>query len=354
MKRIQKSSFKKTTLYVGNSFPRPSFLGKDVIIIIDRKIISLIPGLSAWLSNFSAVYRVTAGEELKSLDKFSKHMEKILKMSDSLSLSKLKIVAIGGGSLGDFAGFVASVLKRGVGLIHIPTTWLAAIDSAHGGKTALNAGKSKNQIGTFYPAESVLLVKKILMGQPLVRGREAISEMVKMAFLTKKRWASSFFKSKLKDNRLLWEFLVDAIKEKYDVVERDPFEKKGDRRVLNLGHTFGHVIEAYYGLPHGRAVMVGMNFAAHYSRQKGLLTEKEYQKILNLLDIHSENKDLQLATRRGKIDKKTFYKLALRDKKRSKQSKIIFIFFKKVGSVVQREVDVKDFYDFAKKQNWVK
>jgi len=354
MRKVRKRSYKKTDLYVGENFPSPKFFGSDVIVIVDKSIVRKVAGLAVWLKKFSKVYRVEAGETLKQLDAFPHHMEQILKLSDSLSLKRLKIVAVGGGSLGDFAGFVASILKRGVGLVHIPTTWLAALDSSHGGKTALNVAQTKNQIGTFYSAESVLLIRTVLMGQPKVRGVEAMGELVKMAFLSNKRWVSAFLRSDLIGNELLWKFLIDGVVEKYDVVERDPYEKRGDRRILNLGHTFGHIIESYYGLPHGRAVMVGLNFAIKFSMKKKLLTQKGYERVTMALEKFGNQEDLLLVKKSGKINKRDFTTLALRDKKRKGKGDVIFIFLRDLGSIRQTAISVDEFYSFAREEGGVK
>src|SRR6185295_5151716 len=111
-----------------------------------------------WLKKFPCRYGVKSGESLKDLEKFPGHCKAILQMTEKIETRPLQLIAVGGGSVGDFAGFVASTLKRGVPLIHVPSTWLAAIDSTHGGKTALNVAGIKNQIGTFKQAEKIIVV----------------------------------------------------------------------------------------------------------------------------------------------------------------------------------------------------
>ncbi len=138
---------------------------KNNLLIYDRKL-DIIPAFKKWRRQYSLVYPVSAGEQLKALEKFPQHIQKILKLTQDIPSRELSIVAAGGGSVLDFAGFVASTLKRGVKFISVPTTWLAAIDASHGGKTALNVGGTKNQIGTFYPAEQILLKKEFLFAQP--------------------------------------------------------------------------------------------------------------------------------------------------------------------------------------------
>ena len=119
-----------------------------------------------------------------------------------------KLVSFGGGSIGDLSGFVASIYKRGVPLIHIPTTWLSALDSAHGGKNALNFSKVKNLVGTYYFPEQVYIVKEILNQLPEEREREAYGEVLKMAIVGGGRFYAS-----LKDHFLNRQFrMMDFLK----------------------------------------------------------------------------------------------------------------------------------------------
>ena len=142
----------KTQLQFYSKWPSAQGLQpKRSLIIVDQKV-RKHPALQKWLQKFPFVYTVEAGETLKQIENFPGHIEKILKISQSISERPLQIICIGGGSVGDFAGFVASVFKRGVDLVQIPSTWLSAVDSAHGGKNALNSKSAKNQIGTFHPA----------------------------------------------------------------------------------------------------------------------------------------------------------------------------------------------------------
>ena len=113
------------------------------LLIYDKRVIKS-EGLAKWMKEFKYHYPVTAGEGLKDLKTLPYHVKKIFRMVSPFSPQSLCVVAIGGGSVGDFAGFLASILKRGVPLIHLPTTLLAAMDSAHGGKTALNVHEFKN------------------------------------------------------------------------------------------------------------------------------------------------------------------------------------------------------------------
>ncbi|MCX7978645.1 MAG: hypothetical protein N2578_06535, partial [Bdellovibrionaceae bacterium] len=134
----------------------PHISGQGAVLIYDRHLDSICPG---FIRKFPLRYAVSGGEGLKDAARFFAHMERLAKITAKADLPRPRIIAMGGGSVGDFSGFVASVWKRGTPLVHIPSTWLAAMDSAHGGKTALNLSGIKNQIGTFYSAESVHLIQ---------------------------------------------------------------------------------------------------------------------------------------------------------------------------------------------------
>ncbi len=209
--------------------PSQKELGPANLLIYDSYFnqtkIELKP-IQEWLNKFPYKIAFDSGEKLKDLRQFPEKLEQILDLTSQIAVKNVQIIGLGGGSLGDFAGFVASVLKRGLPLIHIPTTWLSAMDSAHGGKTALNVGGYKNQIGSFCSAEKVILVKPILFLQPKERVQEAYGEAAKMAFLSGKSLWSDLSKEKHFDNDLAWKLLPDLIKAKYAFVKKDPYEKK--------------------------------------------------------------------------------------------------------------------------------
>ncbi|MBO9667261.1 MAG: hypothetical protein J7501_10665, partial [Bdellovibrio sp.] len=267
----------------------------------------------------------------------------ITKICENASARKLTIVVAGGGSVGDFGGFVASILKRGVRLVHIPSTWLAAIDSAHGGKTALNVGGAKNQIGTFYPASQIVLVRSVLMAQPEARTFEAFGELVKIALIEGGTLWSSLAKERNVSAALLWKHLEAAVKAKYKVVAKDPEEKSGLRHVLNLGHTMGHVFESYYELPHGIAINYGLDFALRWSVQKKIMKPQDAEKLWQcpiMGYVLSPLRDDLISVRSS--DLKEYRRLLLSDKKKTKSESLRFVFVKKAGQCVIQEVNVDE------------
>ncbi len=136
------------------------FKPEKYLVVYDKKL-AKNEVVAKWLKEFALVYPVSAGEDLKDISSFASHVKKIFKLITPFSSRGICVVSLGGGSVGDFSGFLASVLKRGVPLVHVPSTLLAAVDSAHGGKTALNVSDFKNQIGTFYPADAILIVRSL-------------------------------------------------------------------------------------------------------------------------------------------------------------------------------------------------
>jgi 3-dehydroquinate synthase len=319
------------------------FAGES-LVIYDRVLLKL-PEFKTWLKKFRNTYPVTAGENLKELKKFPQHFENIAKLLAGGSRD-LRIIAVGGGSVTDFAGFFASTYKRGVKLVLVPSTWLCAIDSAHGGKNALNAGNHKNSLGTFYFPEKILIVKSLLMSQSQERLQEVYGELLKIALISGKNLAKGIFVGK-KKSLSLWKLLPVAIEAKYEIVKQDPFEKKGVRQVLNLGHTLGHVIEKERKLAHGLAVGQGIIFASRWSEKKGLLKTSDRRKIESLIRAVQGTKKVK-PLRRAALLK------GLNGDKKMNSGKINFVFLRGPGKVFANLVSVNEVADEAIKQGWAK
>lgn len=334
---------KKSLLLFATDLPKLSDLGDELFLIYDGIIAKKSPSFKKWMKQFPLSYGVTAGEELKSIDRFPQHISKIVKMCENTSSRRLTLVVAGGGSVGDFGGFVASILKRGVKLVHLPSTWLSAIDSAHGGKTALNVGAAKNQIGTFYPADKIILVKSLLKAQPEARSFEGFGELLKISWIAGGSLWNQLSKESEVNSALLWKYLGAAIAAKNKVVAADPEEKTGHRHILNLGHTVGHALESYYQLPHGVAINYGLDFALRWSVHKKIMSPSEYDKVHRSPVVGyllSPLRDNLLQTRASVL--KDFRKLLLSDKKKTRSETLRFVFLKKPGQCVVREVTVDD------------
>ncbi len=244
--------------------PQPS------VAIVDRVLPKYI------ISRFSNVIPVEGGEKLKRLQSLEELANRVLETTQDRSMT---LVAVGGGSVGDTVGLLASLLWRGVSLVHVPTTLLAMVDSAHGGKTAVNLEKTKNQLGTFYPAEQIWIVRSILerLSEPLQK--EGMIELFKALLLGEPKLAKRYIEDGW-SALPLWETLQKAIAVKQKIVAKDPFETRGKREQLNLGHTLGHALEASTGLSHGQSVAWGLAAALVLSENIGLSKTKAILEFL--------------------------------------------------------------------------
>lgn len=339
--------FQSRLRYV-NQWPSPQDFGDEALLIYDR-IFDRHPKVGPWVRRFPMRYGVKSGESLKQLEKFPQHMNLILNKTQKFSSKRLKIIVLGGGSVGDFGGFVASVYKRGVELIHIPSTWLAAMDSAHGGKTALNARGAKNQVGTFHPAKEIYLIKPLLLAQPTERSFEALGELIKMALLSGGSLYRKLNSVKNLNSIALWTLLPHVVNEKYKVVAQDPEEKSGLRHVLNFGHTMGHVVEAHYELPHGVAVLAGIQFALEWSFEKGFMSQAEYLNLMKAPFWRKAVRAKQLSVWKNlsmlallSENPRTFLRYLEQDKKKSSTSKLRFIFLRRPGKPIISEVTLSE------------
>ncbi len=355
-----------------DSLPKRKDFSDEAVLIFDEKLLQY-GFFKTWVKRFDHRLALRAGESLKSIDNFVKVLKDVNKKSRPFSKSGMQIISVGGGSVGDLTGFLASILKRGVSHVQIPSTWLASIDSAHGGKNGINIGGAKNQIGTFYPASQVLIVKDLLWPQPPERAFEALSELFKLGFIKGGRWKSLIKNQvprvlatpliirskknhslKLRDEaikQLLWDNIPFAVKAKGSIVQKDPYEKIGPRRVLNLGHTVGHVLEAFYQWPHGIAVAEGLRFAIEWSRELNFLRTQEAAELsFDVLSILPRGQ----CGKNKYIPRAKFLRLLLQDKKATSKNKIAFVFVKGFGKPFIKEVTVSQIIHEAERQGWIR
>lgn len=334
----------KSQVIFTKSLPLKSQFNFSTILLFDEKNLKN-PIIKKWISRFPFSIGIKAGELLKTGPSYLKTIDKIQKIvtQNSLSSSELTFIALGGGSVGDFVGFVASTFQRGKKLVIIPTTWLAAVDSAHGGKNGLNLNHVKNQIGTFYPASQIFLSKKILQSLPEESMNDALSEALKMGLISD----SHLFNSLNNNFKSFWNYLPRIVESKYKIVNKDPEEKTGFRRILNLGHTLGHVFESVHGLTHGQSVFLGILFSARFSLNKGYLSWNEFTKIIDQMfkikcDI-SYQEALNMPIQKVET-------ILRQDKKKTSQDQIDFIFISRVGKVKREKVLISDLMAEIKRQ----
>jgi 3-dehydroquinate synthase len=222
--------------------------------------------------------QVPDGEQFKTLETVSLLYNQFLAAGLE---RKSPIVALGGGVLGDTAGFVAATYLRGVPLVQIPTTLLSMVDSSVGGKTGVDLPQGKNLVGAFKQPEMVVIDPDVLKTLPGSEFRSGLAEVVKHGIID----APELFEA-LEQGKFTLNWMLDeAIRVKVRVVDEDPFEQ-GRRAILNLGHTFGHAFEqlSKFQLRHGEGVAIGMACAARLACNLGHCSTSIADRIINLLD----------------------------------------------------------------------
>jgi 3-dehydroquinate synthase len=197
------------------------------------------------------------------------------------------ILALGGGVIGDLTGFAAAILKRGCGFIQLPTSLLAQVDSSVGGKTAINTAAGKNLVGAFHQPALVLADLDTLATLPRRELQAGYAEVIKYGILGDPAffaWCESNGAAVVGGDHAAQHYAVtESVKAKARIVAADEFERSGMRALLNLGHTFGHALEAETGysdrLLHGEAVALGMVLAARYSARKDYISQGDAARI---------------------------------------------------------------------------
>ena len=229
---------------------------------------------------------IPPGEESKSLAVYEKVL--LFLAENSLSRSDL-VLALGGGAIGDLAGFAASTYRRGIPFLQIPTTLLSMIDSSLGGKNGINLPGYKNLAGSFYQPLAVLADPQLLKTLPEEALRSGLGEMIKYAVLADPHLFSRLEKAQdIRELAFREDMIADCLTIKTRLMEGDE-KDLGQRRMLNLGHSFGHALEVLsgYRLPHGSAVGCGLALVTRASLKKGLCPEEEGLRILHLLKKHA-------------------------------------------------------------------
>lgn len=230
---------------------------------------------------------VPAGETSKSIAVVSKIYDRLIELNAD---RRTIIIAVGGGVVGDAAGFIAGTFMRGLPFIQVPTTLLADVDSSVGGKTGVNHPQAKNMIGAFYQPIGVLIDTGTLETLPDREYRAGLAEVVKYGVILD----ADFFQYledhieqiNSRDAETLRHVIAECCRLKAEVVEQDEFEVTGIRASLNYGHTFGHAFEALAGygdLLHGEAVAIGMIYASRLAERRGLIPREITERQIALL-----------------------------------------------------------------------
>ena len=284
----------------------------------------------------AAFAAIPEGEKTKNLETVRSLYQKCLE--EKLDRSSA-ILALGGGVAGDIAGFLAATYLRGIGLIQVPTTLLAMVDSSIGGKTGVDLAGAKNYVGAFYQPKLVWIDPSVLKKLPRREMSNGMAEMIKYGVIADRSLFGILEKNTPEitdlDPILLSRIIALCARIKARVVSEDEKETKGLREILNFGHTWGHAIEAYTGYgtyKHGEAISIGMRAAGSMAEKLGLWDPGERLRLENIL--RAAGLPLRL---KKKLPSAPLLAVLRRDKK-NRHGKLRFVLPVKIGRVVVREV----------------
>ena len=269
-------------------------IGKDAVIITNATIKKkFFPALSRSLKakGFSTqCYTVPDSEKAKSI-KYCLHLIDSISRYDKGR--QVFFIALGGGVIGDLTGFIASVYKRGTAYVQIPTTLLAQIDSAIGGKTAIDLTVAKNLVGAFHQPKIVTIDTSLLSTLPPRQIKSGLAEVIKYAVIKDAALFSFLQRASGKimklDIKALTFIEERCIRIKAAIVSKDEREQKGIRTILNFGHTIGHAVESaagYRTYTHGEAIAIGMVCASQIAECLGILKKNDAKKIKALIELY--------------------------------------------------------------------
>ncbi len=249
------------------------------------------------------------------------------------------LIALGGGVVGDLAGFAAATYNRGMAFVQIPTTLLAAVDSSVGGKTAIDIPQGKNLVGAFHQPKMVIMDTDTLRSLPEDIYRDGCAEVIKYGVICDKELFENLTKNHVKEAEE--EVICRCVEIKRDIVAEDEFDK-GIRALLNLGHTIGHAVEACsnFTVSHGSAVAIGMRIVAKASVKYGICDEDCLFSIENILKNYGFSLNIPYTA-------EELLAVALSDKKREGDS-LTLILPEKIGKCVTHKIETKDLLAFIK------
>ena len=349
---------KTTKLKVKNlSSDYPVIIGRNVLNQISRQIKALCPSarkvaliidkkvpnkfnikLKKYLKKYTVyTFKYNVNEKFKSFINVNKLVEKCL--INNFNRNDV-LISLGGGILGDYSAFAASIIKRGINFVNIPTTLLAQVDSSIGGKTGVNSVLGKNLIGTFYQPKLVISDVEILKSLPKRELVCGYAEILKHSIIFKKKfftWLKNNSHQLLinRDLNLLKKAIIESCKIKIHFVNKDVYEKNS-RMLLNFGHTFAHAIEAQNNyskrINHGEAVIMGMMMAAKLSYIKKLCSLNTLNELKLIYNSNNLKYDIKKFFKKNEYNKITQYMSA--DKKNNDR-KINLILLKKIGQTTQ-------------------
>lgn len=328
---IQRNGF--TSL---NSFFPQLSQASQIVVVTHSSLLNLYS--SSWLKTLKQFYKspliieIPVGESSKNLAQAMRCWEYLARNQVDRQAA---LIGIGGGVICDLTGFIASNYMRGIDSYYVPTSLMAMVDAALGGKTGINACGKKNLIGTFYPPKAVLIDPSYLKTLPKREINSGLAEVIKYGIIEEPKLLTLLEKNKqeLEDpSHHIWDELINyCVIIKNKIVKQDPLDKLNIRACLNYGHTFGHAFESmtrYRTYSHGEAVAIGMSCAAHLSLKMGLTDSQtvDYQDyLLNLFN---------LPLNPPKLNTSRFIQLMKSDKK-GIYGKISLILPERIGKVLK-------------------
>ena len=300
-------------------------------LIIDQKVYKIYKKTLNQYKNLNII-KINGSENIKSIKNYWKIILILLNKKIDRSSS---IIAIGGGTIGDLVGFIASTILRGVKFILIPTTLLSQADSSIGGKNGINTKLGKNLVGTFHQPNRVIIDPSFLKSLSFKQIKSGYAEIVKHAIINDiifYKWLKNNFKElyKLK-NKILIKAIEKSVKIKLKFIikdEKENLKNSSSRAMLNFGHTFGHALESINNyksnLTHGEAISIGMILAAKLSYKINKISKNQLEDLI----MHFKN--AKLPTNTNVIVKNKFYKKLINDKKNLDKN-INLILLKEIG-----------------------
>ncbi len=358
------------------ALPRRSysiFIGRDQLLSLGQKISSLRPGAKVAIISDETVARhylpatqtalavsaidatcitVPSGESSKSFAVLEQVCEKVI--AARIERGDL-IVALGGGVIGDLAGFAAAIVRRGIDYVQVPTTLLAQVDSAIGGKTAINSRHGKNLIGAFHQPILVVSDTALLNSLPRREFCAGYAEVVKYGLMADARffsWLESNWPEVFSGGPAREHAIATSCRMKAAIVAADERET-GQRALLNLGHTFGHALEAAAGfsgrLLHGEAISLGMTLAFAFSAKRNLLSVADADRIKRHLAAVGLPTDIPCLPD-GRPGAERLMELMMQDKK-VKRGKLSLILARGIGeSFIATDVDAEEVHEFLEEK----
>ena len=352
-------------------------IGRNVLSSLGHRIAKLRPGARVaivtdrtvaknWLSQTEAALAAVGIESSRIVvgeGEASKSYGVLQDVSEGLIAAKIErndlVVALGGGVIGDLAGFAASIVRRGVDFVQVPTSLLAQVDSSVGGKTGINSPHGKNLVGAFHQPVLVVADTAVLDTLSPRQFRAGYAEVAKYGVLGDLdffNWLDANHAGIFSGGAAREHAIAMSCHAKAAIVARDERET-GDRALLNLGHTFGHALEAATGfsdrLFHGEGVAVGMVLAAEFSARLNMISEAEaarVQRHLASVGLPTRLQDIAGFQQEGLGDADTLLALMGQDKK-VKRGKLTFILLEEIGkAVIVNDVDPAKVRDFLQEK----